>query len=238
VATKIALSEHENVEIINAFLKEEHPDNRRFLRDCEKWFGQSVTVLQNDKYNASAYEVFRRERFIKSQRGAACSIRLKRQPLDEWKEPGDIMVLGFTIEEKHRLDNFIERNPDKPVLAPLIDHGLSKSDCLAMIERAGITIPKMYELGFHNANCIGCPKGGKGYWNHVRKLYPDVFKEMSDLEQELGEGAFLFYDPKTKKRFSLADLPLEAGRHDEEPDITCSFYCAMAETMIFDGGSA
>ena len=229
VATKLAIAKYKQVEIINAFLVEEHPDNRRFLKDCEKWFGQSVTVLRDEKYDASAYEVFKREKFIKSANGAPCSVRLKRKVLDKWKHPGDVMVLGFTIEEKQRFDEFVIRNPDKPILAPLIENHLSKPDCLAMLERAGIEIPEMYKLGFHNANCIGCPKGGKGYWNHIRKIFPDTFQKMSDLEQEIGETAFLFYDNKTEKRTSLKDLLPDAGRHDDEPDISCSFYCQIAE---------
>ncbi len=42
VATKMALSQHKGAEvvIVNAFLKEEDDDNRRFLADCEDWFAQ------------------------------------------------------------------------------------------------------------------------------------------------------------------------------------------------------
>ena len=234
VAGKLAIEEHGTVEIINAFLKEEHEDNQRFLKDCEKWLGQKITVLKDKKYGASAYEVFRKERFITSLGRAACSLRLKRKLLDEWKQPGDIMVLGFTADEKHRADSFSERNPDKPAIYPLIENGLTKADCLAIIERAGIAIPQMYLDGFHNNNCIGCPKGGKGYWNHIRKLYPERFKEMSDIEQSIGKKAFLFFDKKTGERTSLADLGENEGRHDDEPDITCSFFCQMAESRWRD----
>ena len=38
VATKLALSEGE-VTIVYCEVIEEHPDNKRFLADCEKWFG-------------------------------------------------------------------------------------------------------------------------------------------------------------------------------------------------------
>src|SRR6266571_3496211 len=69
VATKLTLMEHSpaNVAIINAFIQEEHSDNRRFLADCERWFGQPVTVLRDEKYGASTLEVWRRERYIKGR---------------------------------------------------------------------------------------------------------------------------------------------------------------------------
>ena len=234
VAIKLAQAKYGHIEIINAYLKEEHEDNRRFLKDCEKWFDQKVTVLRDEKYGASAYEVFRQVRYIKSMYGAACSTRLKRNLLDGWRNSTDTIVLGFTAEERDRSELWQDRTDIKAIF-PLIDEGLTKADCLGMLERAGIEIPAMYKLGFHNANCIGCPKGGKGYWNHIRTVFPETFKEMSDIEQSLGLGAYLFYDQKTKARTSLLDLKPDEGRHDIEPDITCSFFCQMAEQDLKEG---
>lgn len=39
VATKLTLAHvpREDVLIVNAFIQEEHEDNRRFLTDCERW---------------------------------------------------------------------------------------------------------------------------------------------------------------------------------------------------------
>ena len=95
VATKLALAQHgDKCVIVNAYVKQEHPDNRRFLADCERWFGQPVTVLRNEKYDASTVEVFRRHRFMASRFGAKCSMLLKRELMDAWKLPGDVMVFG------------------------------------------------------------------------------------------------------------------------------------------------
>ena len=51
VATKLILAEFppSQVVIYNAFIVEEHADNRRFLADCEKWFDHPVTVLRDEK---------------------------------------------------------------------------------------------------------------------------------------------------------------------------------------------
>lgn len=165
VATKLALAEFgttHDVQIINAYLANEHDDNRRFAQDCEAWFGRPITVLRDDKYGADILQVFHRERFMKGRNGAPCTKLLKRRLLDIWKQPGDVMVFGYTAEEVDRLEDFRERNPDRPVIAPLIDAGLGKEDCKAMVLRAGIELPLMYRLGYDNANCIGCVKGGEG----------------------------------------------------------------------------
>ena len=41
----------------------------------------------------------------------------------------------------------IDANPEVNIIVPLIDKGLTKSDCLAMIQDAGIDLPEMYKLG-------------------------------------------------------------------------------------------
>ncbi|UPF01724.1 hypothetical protein MXB02_14055 [Pseudomonas mosselii] len=149
VATKLALAEYgstHEVQIINAFLANEESDNRRFAQDCETWFGQPITVLRDEKYGADAHEVFRRKRYMKGRTGTPCTKILKRRLLDSWKQPGDVMVFGYTAEEADRLEDFRERNPDRPVIVPLIDRSLGKDDCKAILLRAGIELPLMYRL--------------------------------------------------------------------------------------------
>lgn len=234
VATKLALAQYgatHDVQIINAFLKEEHKDNRRFALDCERWFGRGITTLRDEKFGASIVQVFRRKQYIKGAMGAPCSRELKRRVLDAWKRPDDIMVFGYTMEEVDRLDDFRERNPNLQVIAPLIDAGLGKEDCKAMVQRADIVLPLMYLLGYANANCIGCVKGGEGYWRAIREDFPAEFEAICLLQDEIGEGSwFLRYrsGPKKDQRFPLRDLPPgKAMRKEALP--SCSFFCEMAE---------
>lgn len=237
VATKLVLGEYglsHEVLVVNAFLKEEHPDNRRFLNDCEKWFGVPMTVVRNEKYNASAREVFRRRRFMKSRQGAPCSKILKREVLDALSRHDDLLVLGYTAQEQHRLDAWIDANNGRRVVAPLIERGLGKADVLAMVQRAGIELPMMYRLGYHNANCIGCVKGGAGYWNKIRKDFPADFEEMAQIEKSIGPGARLLRHrsgPLKGQRFYLHELPPDVGqyRYQDEPDISCSAACEFVE---------
>ena len=230
VATKLALATYgkDRTVIFNAFIKEEHPDNRRFVADCEKWFDHPITVLRDTKYGASVHEIWRRKGFMNSIYGAPCSAELKREVLAAVSLPDDTNVFGFTCEETDRAKKFL----DVGGICPLIDRNLSKADCLAMVERAGIELPIMYRLGFNNANCIGCCKGGEGYWNHVRQVFPEVFEQVAQIQDDINNsGCFMFRNRKTGERFSLRELPPDKGRHDTTlPD--CSFFCAMAEDEI------
>ena len=234
VATKLALAQYStthDVQIINAFLLEEHEDNRRFAADCEVWFGRSLTVLRDARDGASAVRVFKRKQFMMGPRGAPCSRALKRDLLDKWKQLGDVMVFGYTAEEADRLEDFRDRNPERPVIAPLIDAGLTKADCKAMVERAGIVLPIMYRLGYDNANCIGCVKGGEGYWRAIREDFPEQFEVNCLVQDEIGPGSwFLRYrsGPRKDERFPLRELPAgEARRNEALP--SCSFFCELAE---------
>ncbi|AVS68164.1 hypothetical protein C8245_23095 [Paracidovorax avenae] len=231
VATKIALAQYgasHEVHILNAYVQEEHPDNRRFLADCERWFGRAITVLRNERYGASVIEVFRRKQFMKSRYGAPCTAELKRKLLDSWRQPGDVMVFGYTAEEEDRLEDFRERNPDKTVVAPLIERGLGKKDCLAMVERAGIELPTMYRLGYSNANCIGCVKGGEGYFRAIREDFPEEFERLCQVQESIGPGAYLFRDRKTGVRYSLRDIPPGKARRDLSPP-ACGLQCEITE---------
>lgn len=236
VATKLAIGHFHDREliIVNAFLAEEDADNRRFLADCERWFARPVQVLRDEKYGASTIEVFRRERYLKGPSGAPCSRALKHRLLATISRPDDLVVFGFTAEEQGRYDDFRESFPHLLTRAPLIEQGLTKSDCKAMVERAGIELPMMYRLGYDNANCIGCVKGGEGYFRAIREDFPEQFAELAAVEADVcDERSYLLRHrsgPDEGKRFPLRDLP-PGPAHRNEALPSCSFFCELAEQV-------
>jgi hypothetical protein len=238
VATKLVLAqfgETHEVLIVNAFIEEEHEDNRRFAADCERWFGREIINLRDTKYDASAIKVFETVGYIKGPNGAACTTRIKRGLLREFEVPGDVLVLGYTAEEQWRLDDWLENWPDRPIVAPLIERGLTKEDCKAMVLRAGIDLPMMYRLGYDNANCIGCVKGGLGYFRAIREDFPVQFERLAQAEEKVaklhGENAYILRHrsgPLNGQRFPLRELP-PGEAHRGEPLPSCGLFCEMAE---------
>lgn len=225
VATKLALKKYgrERVAITYSDTGSEHPDNKRFLADCESWFGHSVTVLRSDDFR-DTWDVWEKERFIASRFGAPCTGALKREPAYAFERPDDVLVMGYTAGEEKRADRIRKQNFERVIETPLIEAGLGKSDCLAMIARAGIELPVMYRLGFRNNNCIGCPKGGMGYWNMIRKHFPERFERMAALQRRLGPGSYFFRE-KDDTRFGLDGLHPERGNIHTEPNIECGVVC-------------
>jgi len=221
--------------IVYCEVKEEHPDNMRFLRDCEKWFGQKVLILGNDEYGRSAREVWRRTRFLVGPTGARCTTELKKKVRQQFQKPDDVLVMGYAADELGRIERFREQNAEGHNLWPILaERGLTHNDCLAVVERAGIELPAMYRLGYRNNNCIGCVKGQAGYWNKIRDDFPDAYAETAGIEIDLGRTICKkeWTDENGKRhlqRISLLDLPHDLGDYPEEPGIECSLFCQMAE---------
>jgi len=235
VATKIMLQEVDDLIIAYSEIKEEHPDNKRFLADCVRWYNRPITIMGNDKYDRSIYKVFEKVKYISGVKGATCTRLLKKQVRIDFQQDGDIQYFGYTHDKKDmdRADRFIDANPDVDARFPLIERGITKADCLSMIKDAGIELPEMYKLGYHNNNCIGCVKGAAGYWNKIREDFPETFERMSETEEKIGasickiEHGTRGTDDYWIERPRLKDLPLDAGDYPNEPDIECSFFCHM-----------
>ena len=226
VATKLDIAKHGAGPVVYCDTGSEHPDNKRFMADCAEWFGCEVTAIKSEKY-ADTWDVFKRRKYLNGIAGATCTGELKVVPRVEFQRPDDIQIIGYTREETARAEGHKAAFFECDWRFPLIEADLSKADCLAMVERAGIELPMMYRLGFKNNNCIGCPKGKAGYWNKIREHFPDVFDRMCDQEEELGAHLIELGG----ERIRLRDLPPDAGRYEAE-DISCSFMCAMAEQDI------
>lgn len=236
VATKIALVEYgDRVVIVNAFIANEDDDNRRFLTDCERWFDRKIIVLRDEKFDADINQVFRRVGYIKGPRGAACTSRIKRGLLRTFEQSDDILVLGYTAEEQDRYDDWRENWPDREIVAPLIDRGLTKDDCKAMVLRAGIELPSQYRRGYKNANCKTCVKGGLAYFRAVQEDFPIEFEELCQSEDFVvslhGEQARILRHrsgPLKGQRFPLRELPPGPIDRSEAPP-ECGLFCEMAE---------
>jgi hypothetical protein len=228
VAAKLTLDVygHNNTVIIcNNPIAEEHPDNQRFLKDCEKWFGQEIISVRSKKYpNQSCKEVWNDRKYMSGIAGAPCTGELKKKARQEWEaeNPHDYMVLGFTLEEKNRHERFKLTERDN-ILPILIDCMISKADCYKIVQNAGIELPEIYKLGYPNANCIGCAKAtSPTYWSHVKKMHPEVFEDRAKQSRAIGARLVRYKG----KRIFLDELPEGAkGRPMKNMDFECGIFC-------------
>lgn len=227
VATKIALQIYEDVHPVFIETGGHHEDGPRFLRECEKWFGVPIKIIQDTRFkdHIDLCEKLRVTNFVS---GAECSRTLKKRQRQKFQKEHKItgQIFGFEYDKKeiNRAIRFKEQNPETNPLFPLIEKKLNKAGCMAIVQKAGIELPAMYRLGYSNANCVGCVKGGMGYWNRIRYDFPEQFKRMADVEKKIGRTCI--------KGKYLHDLDPEAGRHEEAPMPECDLFCEIEAAEI------
>ena len=235
VACKLALEKYDDVEIYYIETGAHHPDNARFIRECEAWYGQRINIIRNSKGYSSHIDVIRKHKVVNTPHGfAPCTKKLKKEPRyeleDRVKYDNQIFGFEYSQHEINRAIRFKEQYPHTNPLYPLIEARLNKDECAGILVSAGIELPAMYLLGYSNNNCIGCVKGGKGYWNKIRQDFPDVFAEMASAEREVG-GTCLKHEDGPKW---LDELPPHEGNIPNAVIPNCGMFCQIEFVHIMD----
>jgi hypothetical protein len=222
IATKLSNPDF----IIYSETGSEDEDNERFLNDCEQWFGKAILRLKNTKF-ADTWDLWEKKKYLAGNDGAPCTGALKVEPRLYLNYMAYINVFGYTADKSdvRRAENFKENWPEMATEMVLIEQGMNKSACLQMLKNAGIKPPRVYELGFHNANCIPCCKAtSPAYWALVRKEYPVQFERMTELSRRLGARLTRIND----ERIFIDEIPIN---HETTNPIQpeCDFLCHLAE---------
>lgn len=205
-------------------IADQHPDSLRFIKDCEKALGKPIEILKSSEYNSVEDAICAAGAIKVMPIGfAPCTAWLKKRVRKQWEyEHRDYeltYVWGMDLNEKHRADRLCETMIEFDHVFPLIDRQLTKQDVHGMCKEIGIKRPAMYDLGYNNNNCIGCVKGGMGYWNKIRVDFPEVFESRAKLERKIGSSCL--------KECYLDELDPNRGRMSEEIMEECGIFCML-----------
>jgi 3'-phosphoadenosine 5'-phosphosulfate sulfotransferase (PAPS reductase)/FAD synthetase len=212
--------------VIYCHIDDQHTDTMRFVKDCEKALGITIEILQSEYKNVD--NVLTRHNYV-CQRGAAlCTDKLKRAVRKRWEYDNlstrPTYIWGYDCTERNRVDKIVKYNPNQNHRFPLIEKSLTKESAHALISDLGIKRPAMYDMGYRNNNCIGCIKGGMGYWNKIRLDFPEVFALRAKREREIGASCI--------NGVFLDELDPNRGRIEDDIDSECSIYCQIARTYL------
>ena len=208
-------------EIIYTHVENQHPDSLRFLHDCEQILGREITILQSKEYK-NVDDVILRTACINTPYGAPCTQRLKRNVRKQWEKehPGThTYIWGFDVNEKDRADRVQDSLPDYKHEFPLIEHGFTKEQAHGIAWKLNLKRPIMYDLGYPNNNCIGCVKGGMGYWNKIRNDFPEVFERRAKQERLIGHSCI--------NGVFLDELDSNRGKMSQEIMGDCDIACQL-----------
>lgn len=243
VACRLALEKYDNVKLVYIETGSHHEDTLRFKKDCEKWYGCEIETIQNTKYD-DVIDVVLSTKYVNGSGGARCTKELKKEVRFKWERENifSSQVWGYEFEAKeiNRAIRTQEQYPYTNPLFPLIENKLTKKECAGIVTGAGIKLPMMYKLGYNNNNCIGCVKGGAGYWNKIRVDFPKVFEAMAQAEREVNAtclkkqiGVDENEEPIYEKIF-LDTLNPKAGRKTDIILPECGLFCQVEFAHIMD----
>ena len=204
-------------------VEDQHPDSLRFISDCEKVLDAPIEIIRNEMYR-DVDSVCRAFGAINFPHGSPCTNVLKKRVRKKWeyehRAEDLVYVWGMDASEFRRAERLCEGMKYAEHEFPLIDRNLSKDSAHGLCRTLGIRRPLMYDMGYNNNNCIGCVRGGKGYWNKIRKDFPNVFASRAKLERDIGHTII--------NGVYLDELPLDAGREPHEILGECDIFCALS----------
>jgi 3'-phosphoadenosine 5'-phosphosulfate sulfotransferase (PAPS reductase)/FAD synthetase len=233
----------DNVRVIFIDTKNEDEDTYRFMSDCSKWYGTPIETITSQKHE-SIQEVWERYKALNNAVGAVCSSKLKREVREKWEKSNtwSHQVFGFDLDEPKRAKGMAMNHPHTNPIFPLLMYGILKKDCINIIKEEGIEVPRMYSLGFSNNNCFktGCVQGGIGYWQKMKRDFPDKFDKMAEMEHNLTNkkgkpvtmlkdqskgGGLVFLKPH-KDYPESKDISMMRGR-EPKPLFECNGLCGI-----------
>jgi 3'-phosphoadenosine 5'-phosphosulfate sulfotransferase (PAPS reductase)/FAD synthetase len=161
-----------------------------------------------------------------------CTYHAKIQPLGKYVRERDahpIYLVGIDADESHRAKPANLEAKDIPKLYPLIDMGMSRSDCREVIRRAGLCVPA-------KSGCWHCMFARKREVLDLCRDRPDLAEQIVELEEAsldihplpLGKIRAQWGDRPARQWLALAraereqgKLPLDIGSDPEEAPCGC-----------------
>ena len=223
VATKLVLDEID--EIVYTHIDDQHTDTLRFLDDCERWFNRPITRLQSPHRNVDEAIRAAGSGYVNGPAGAPCTRILKRRVRKDWETLHEgihlVYFWGMDLNETSRCTRLEQAMPFQEHRFPLIEKEITKQKAHEILNASKIKRPKMYDLGYQNNNCIGCLKGGMGYWNKIRIDFPEIFRLRAEMERRVGGTCI--------KGVYLDELEPARGHKLKPICEDCGIFCELLE---------
>jgi len=206
----------------------EHPETYRFIEEHAKplvaSYGGQFIIVRNSQY-ASLKEMALAERVVPARTHRWCTDKFKVRPIRTYLSQNSYLpchqMIGIDANEHHRA-----RPSGSPLIEnafPLIDRGIDRPTCKALIREAGLPLPR-------KSGCYFCPFQSKRQWIELKREYPELFQIAVEIERK---GA------NFDKGFYLAgDKPLEdhirTGKIRYDEDQFGLFKCACYDGTLME----
>lgn len=105
-----------------------------------------------------------------------CSGEWKRRPLHGWSDEHgyNIQLLGISADEPRRIRD------DLTVRYPLVEANIHRPECIRIIQRAGLDVPR-------KSSCWFCPGQRIAEWRGLYMEHPELYERAIALEDNASE---------------------------------------------------
>jgi len=98
-----------------------------------------------------------------------CTQGWKSEPMRHWADAQGIteQLVGIAADEAHR---------QRELRYPLVERGITRADCIRIIEAEGLPVPQ-------KSGCYICPFQRIGQWRDLYYRHPELFERAARLEE-------------------------------------------------------
>ncbi len=106
-----------------------------------------------------------------------CSVGFKGKPLENLRQElgAEASILGIAADEPNRV-----HYDDPQVQYPLVERGVTRPECIRIIQRAGLPVPR-------KSGCFFCPGQRVSQWRDLYLHYPDLYERAAAIERTASE---------------------------------------------------
>jgi hypothetical protein len=199
-------------------LDAESPATRAYVAQFRQWLREThqrdITIIQRDLYGDMLNNPAFTPAPWRAKDGSfmlrrQCTRQYKVEPIrrylyGKYKRERIRLMLGISVDEFHRMRDSGSARIEN--VYPLVDERLTRNDCRAILERAGLTTPP-------KSSCWFCPYRSARSQAELIKQYPTLRKMGEELERRIND------ERRTRGKDEI--VVLRAGGASEEQSDFC-----------------
>lgn len=161
------------------------PETREYVwRIAEKY---PITILKTPE---TLYDYAWRHEMVPYMKNRWCTVKFKVSVMNNYVEKPCFQLIGFACDEAHRANLTVSGGVENRF--PLIEMEIDREGCRKIIQDHGLLIPI-------KSGCYFCPMQRIKQWKDLRRLHPNLFCRVEQLEKRNREYSIR----KGKKPFYL-----------------------------------
>jgi 3'-phosphoadenosine 5'-phosphosulfate sulfotransferase (PAPS reductase)/FAD synthetase len=168
----------------------ELPEVYEYLYRLETILGCEIVRLQRSGRDFDHYLTVYRH-YLPSPTSRWCTRHLKIEPMEEFV--GDDEAYSYVaIRADEDRQGYLSTKPNIKPIFPFIEHGLTISDVIRILDKTGLGMPKYYEWR-SRSGCYFCFFQRKIEWVRLLQIHPELYELAMKYEK---------IDPTTGQRYT------------------------------------